>query len=165
MTRRRTIAALAGFVAGLMLLSLTGLAGGTYEHARATGKRCATCHTSVRPDAGNLNETGRFFLVNRRLPPAGEAMNTAPPPGQEDGAAIYRRTCSACHGPGGKGTPLAPALVGELVHGDSAGRLRDVVRKGVPGTTMAAFEGILSGDQIDLVVDHVLDIRKHPSRP
>lgn len=156
-----------GIWAGVLIaLPLTGLAGGTYEHARATGKRCATCHTSVRPDADNLNETGRFFQINRRLPGERESTSAAPPAVQEeDGAAIYRRVCAACHGPEGKGTAIAPSLVGDLAQGDSAVRLRDVVLRGVPGTTMAAFEGILSADHIELVVEHVLAIRKRPSRP
>ena len=166
MSGRRMIVMLGAWAAALIALPLTGLAGGTYEHARATGRRCATCHISVRPDAGNLNETGRVFEINRRLPQEDDRTSAAAPAAtKEDAAAIYKRVCAACHGLGGQGTPIAPSLAGDLAHGDSAGRLRDVVRTGVPGTTMAAFDGILSADQIELVVEHVLAIRKRPSRP
>jgi cytochrome c553 len=148
----------------LMLLPPAGLAGGTYEHARAVGKRCATCHDSVHPDANNLNATGRFFLVNRRLPREGERMAPATGKEPESGAALYKRVCATCHGAEGNGTALAPALTGALKHGDTAEALRKVVREGVPATAMAAFKGILSEEQIERTVEHMLALRKLPQR-
>jgi len=158
----RTVVIVAAWILALLLTPFAGLAGGTYEHARATGKRCATCHDSVRPDVTNLNTTGRFFLVNRRLPREGES--TAPAPGQtrESGAAVYDRACATCHGPEGKGTALATSLMGTLEHGDTRDALRTIVRDGVPGTAMVAFAGILSDDQIDRVVQHLIALRKRP---
>lgn len=161
----RSVTILVACGCAFALLPLSVAIEGTYEHARAVGKRCATCHDSVRPDASNLNATGRFFLVNRRLPREGEPTNAAMVAPQDDGAAIYRRTCATCHGPLGEGTTLAPALVGSLKHGDAAGQLRELVSRGVPGTTMVAFSRMLSAEQIDSVVEHILELRKKPSRP
>lgn len=150
--------------AALILLPFSVVKGGTYEHARAVGKRCATCHDTVRPDANNLNPTGRFFLINRRLPRDGERTDAALK-AADDGATIYARACARCHGPFGEGTPLAPALTGALKQGDTSGQLRTIVRRGVPGTAMAAFAGTLSDEQIERVVEHIMELRKKPSRP
>jgi mono/diheme cytochrome c family protein len=147
-------------VVALILLPFAAPAGATYEHARAVGKRCATCHDSVHPDATNLNATGRFFLVNRRLPRDGEQAASATPAEGEAGAAIYKRVCATCHGPEGKGTPIAPSLVGTLEHGDSADKLRAVVRDGVPGTAMVSFKSMLTEEQIQRTVEHMLAMRK-----
>lgn len=162
-TIRVSVIAAASLLA-LVLVPFAGLAGGTYEHARAVGKRCSTCHDSVHPDVKNLNATGRFFLVNRRLPRDGE--NTALATGQEQasGAGLYTRLCATCHGPEGNGTTLAPALTGALKHGDSAEALRKVVREGVPATAMIAFKGILSDEQIERTVEHLLALRKRSPR-
>ena len=157
-----TCATVVAWMITLMLLPFAGLAGGTYEHARALGKRCATCHDSVHPDVENLNSTGRFFLVNRRLPGDGERTAT---PGQlqESGAAIYKRACAACHGPDGTGTALGPTLLGPLKHGATPEALIATVRNGVPGTAMVAFKGALSDEQIERSVEHLLALRKLPS--
>jgi mono/diheme cytochrome c family protein len=53
--------------------------------------------------------------------------------------------------------------VGTLTHGDTREALRTVVRDGVPGTAMVAFGGILSDEQIDNVVQHLIALRKLPS--
>ena len=152
-------------IAALLLLGLSSLAAGTYEHARAVGKRCATCHDSLHPNATNLNATGRFFLVNRRLPLEGESTEGTRPSSEETGADLYKRACATCHGTDAKGTALGPSLAGTLKHGDSAQQLRSVVRSGVPQTAMVAFAGTLSDEQIERIVEHVLDLRKLPSRP
>lgn len=39
----------------------------TYEHARAVGARCSTCHDTHRPGIENLNARGRWFMRHRTL--------------------------------------------------------------------------------------------------
>jgi len=158
-----TCAMVAAWMITLMVLPFAGLAGGTYEHARALGKRCATCHDSVHPDIENLNSTGRFFLVNRRLPGDGERSPAAPRQLQESGAAIYKRACATCHGADGSGTALGPNLLGTLESGATPEALIAIVRNGVPGTAMVAFKGTLSDEQIERSVEHLLALRKLPS--
>ena len=57
-----------------------------------------------------------------------------------DGKATFRSNCAFCHGlvgGGGRG----PALnTGRFVHGSTDDDIRNVIRGGVPGTTMPAFE-------------------------
>ncbi len=47
------------------------------------------------------------------------------------GQAVYARTCGACHGPGGQGTPAAPPLWGKDSYNDGAGMAK--------AETLAAF--------------------------
>jgi len=158
-----TCGMVAAWMITLMVLPFAGLAGSTYEHARALGKRCATCHDSVHPGAENLNSTGRFFQVNRRLPGDGGRPPAAPGQLQESGAAIYKRACATCHGPDGSGTALGPNLLGTLKSEATPEALIAIVRNGVPGTAMVAFKGTLSDEQIERSVEHLLALRKLPS--
>jgi putative heme-binding domain-containing protein len=56
------------------------------------------------------------------------------------GLAIYRSNCAFCHGIDGKGGRGPDLVSRQLVHGDSDAALRNVIRKGVPGSTMPAFQ-------------------------
>ncbi|HHL39162.1 MAG TPA: cytochrome c [Deltaproteobacteria bacterium] len=50
-----------------------------------------------------------------------------------DGAKIYKSKCQACHGKGGKGTPMAPAFKGnDFIKGDAAA-IKDVILHGRKG--------------------------------
>jgi putative heme-binding domain-containing protein len=73
------------------------------------------------------------------------------PPDFADGRAIYRSNCAFCHGLTGRGG-RGPALVGRtLMHGSTDEDLRAVIRGGVPGTTMPAFE-TMEPDELDRLV-------------
>ncbi|UVL59491.1 cytochrome c [Pseudomonas sp. B21-032] len=68
---------------------------------------------------------------------------------------LLTQDCGACHGlhlTGGLGPQLTPAAL--------AGKPRDgliaTVRLGRPGTAMPAWEALLSADDIDWLVDHLL---------
>ena len=76
------------------------------------------------------------------LPP-GTATDDGPPPAHQPGAqdpgrALYlgRGSCSTCHGPAGKGTPLAPDLTdGAWLHFGARPTVEEIaglVRRGVP---------------------------------
>jgi putative heme-binding domain-containing protein len=58
----------------------------------------------------------------------------------EKGLAIYRSNCAFCHGIDGKGGRGPDLVSRQLVHGDSDAALTNVIRKGVPGSTMPAFQ-------------------------
>lgn len=52
----------------------------------------------------------------------------------EDGAAVYKSKCMACHGPEGKGTAMAPAVVGnQFIKTATEQELSDVILKGREG--------------------------------
>lgn len=52
----------------------------------------------------------------------------------QDGAAVYKSKCMPCHGPEGKGTAMAPAIVGnQFVKAASDQELTDIILKGREG--------------------------------
>lgn len=91
------------------------------------------------------------------------------------GYAIYREQCLHCHGVSGDGNgPTAPFLwpvprdyrpgVFKFTSTNGSDRgskptrddLRRTMRQGIPGTSMPAFESILSADEIEQVIDYVV---------
>ena len=82
--RRRLAAGLGAAALPLRLVVVTpGRRAGTYENARAVGKRCSTCHTSTHPGVANLNEVGKYYLVKRTLdgaPTPGKGGDPLPAP-------------------------------------------------------------------------------------
>jgi len=68
-----------------------------------------------------------------------------------EGKAAFRSNCAFCHGLTGTGG-RGPALnTGRFLHGSTDEDLKNVIRNGVPGTTMPAFE-LLQADDIEKVV-------------
>lgn len=52
----------------------------------------------------------------------------------QDGAAVYKSKCMPCHGPDGKGTAMAPAVVGnQFIKTSSEQELSDIILKGREG--------------------------------
>ena len=88
------------------------------------------------------------------------------------GERLYVERCSACHGDHGRGDgPTAPALqppprdfgTAEFWRGRTAAQLREVVKAGKPGTMMPPFEGVLTPEEIDAVVQSLM--RFKPAAP
>ncbi len=70
------------------------------------------------------------------------------------GGKVYAANCSACHQPTGKGLPPAfPGLDGSKMVNGPKGPHIDIVLKGKPGTSMAAFDR-LSDSEIAAVVTY-----------
>jgi mono/diheme cytochrome c family protein len=90
------------------------------------------------------------------------------------GEKVYRRTCAACHGRYGGGDGPGAAQLVPWPRDFEAGKYRirstlsgqpprrsdieGVLRRGLPGTSMPAFEGALSDDQIADVVTFILSL-------
>ncbi|HXB51451.1 MAG TPA: PQQ-dependent dehydrogenase, methanol/ethanol family [Rhizomicrobium sp.] len=67
------------------------------------------------------------------------------------GAALFDRTCSGCHGPGATGG-RGPALAnGVFQHGGSDNEIFATIKSGVPGTQMPSFSTLPSDDVWRLV--------------
>lgn len=67
------------------------------------------------------------------------------------GAALFDRTCSGCHGPGATGG-RGPALAnGIFQHGGSDNEIFATIKGGVPGTQMPSFSNLPSDDVWRLV--------------
>lgn len=86
-------------------------------------------------------------------------------PESEPGARLWRKKCSACHGPDGagrtrfaEGRPFADLTDGRWKHGSDRDSLRRLVADGDPASTMPPFAGRLTPEEIDAVVDHALTL-------
>lgn len=194
MTFRKVMSSRAIGAAGGALLTLALMLAvprdveGTYENARQVGKRCATCHTTTRPNAETLNETGRFFQMRRTLdgapgvtpskaapvkgasgtgkaapaskPGAAAKPGGAAPVSAEAAAATFKQMCAPCHGANGEGTQLGKTFKGGPVAAQPEAAVARTIRGGVPNTAMAPFAGTLSAAQIDALARHVLTLAK-----
>ena len=141
-----------------LLVSLDAPCGATYETARAVGKRCSACHDSKRPDVTNLNASGRYYMVHRRLkattaPGAPERRNMP-----SSGRAVFSRNCTPCHGPAGEGTSKAKTLLGRKERANTQAEIAALVRRWIDGTSMFPFEGLLSDTEIQAVARYVASL-------
>ena len=78
--------------------------------------------------------------------------------GAPDGAAVFKKRCTMCHGVDGKGmkalkTPDFTSPEWQAAHSDAA--ITEVIKNGKKGTPMPAMNGKLSEDEIQAVVAHV----------
>src|SRR5918995_359169 len=69
----------------------------------------------------------------------------------------YSRLCSGCHGDDARGTQQGPGLAGNpWVRRRSAQSLRNVIRNGIPGTGMPAFD--LPATTIDALASMIVSL-------
>jgi cytochrome c oxidase cbb3-type subunit 3/ubiquinol-cytochrome c reductase cytochrome c subunit len=68
------------------------------------------------------------------------------------GVDLYARECVRCHGAKGTGGPMLRIGDAGLLASASDGFLRDAIRRGRPGTPMAAFEATVGGAGVDDLV-------------
>ena len=83
--------------------------------------------------------------------------------GANPGARVFRKRCSACHGRDGagrtrfaEGRPFADLTDGRWKHGPDRASVRRLVAEGDPASTMPPFDGRLTPEEIDAVVDFAL---------
>jgi mono/diheme cytochrome c family protein len=77
----------------------------------------------------------------------------------DDGAALYKAKCAACHGPDGAGKPAAkiPSLIGdEAKKASDADLAKDVTEK----PKHAGVAKSLTPDQVKLVISYIRDLQK-----
>ncbi len=76
-----------------------------------------------------------------------------------DGKQIFLNTCASCHRKDGGGD-IGPNLTDEYwLHGGSIKEIFKVVRHGVQGTNMIAWEGVISPDKMKNVASYVLTLK------
>ncbi len=92
------------------------------------------------------------------------ALCLAAPGSAADGARVYASQCGGCHGDEGKGDGPAAAAVlpkpkdlrsPEVWRDRNDAALRELVKRGKPGTMMPPFEGILSDEEVAAVVTFI----------
>lgn len=74
---------------------------------------------------------------------------------------LLKQDCGSCHGMRLKGG-LGPSLLPEALAGKSEIYLKQVIRKGIPGTAMPPWEKFLSEQDIDYLV---LLLAQQPANP
>jgi mono/diheme cytochrome c family protein len=87
-----------------------------------------------------------------------------------DGAALFKSKCSACHGPDGAGTAMAPGFTGnEFIKTSEAGVIAETIKNGRVGDqkkykqfvlAMPAQKGALSDDEISAVITYLKSLAK-----
>jgi mono/diheme cytochrome c family protein len=75
-----------------------------------------------------------------------------------EGQKTFQDSCSMCHGPDGKGG-IGPSLRGKLKHGSDRTSVQNVIKNGVPGTSMPAMKGMPSSS-LSHVTAYVLSLQK-----
>jgi len=68
------------------------------------------------------------------------------------GLTAYANNCTTCHGVNGEGTDLAPALNDDDTRATAADELARIIRSGVAGTMMPAWDAKLTAEDIDALV-------------
>jgi mono/diheme cytochrome c family protein len=133
-----------------------GEAGATcLVRTRLAGAGVGCSRTRFRSSEGGVNRLGVLLVFSV------VASAWAGDDAVARGARIYAERCSGCHGDAGRGDgPAAAALVprprdftdATFWRDRTPDALREVVRKGKPGTMMAPFDGVLGDADIDAVV-------------
>ncbi len=91
-------------------------------------------------------------------------------PAQRRGEVLFQQNCAFCHAADGTGknwigTFMIPhprdLTSREAMHAMTAERLREVIRTGLPGTSMPAWGGVLAPDEIEAIVRYI-DRAFHP---
>ena len=98
----------------------------------------------------------KCLLIGVGLLVSSLAFQAAPP--QADGAAIFKKNCTMCHGTDGKGFPAlkTPNFTDPKWQSSTKDKeMREVIKNGKKGTAMPAFGGQLKDEEISAVVAYV----------
>jgi len=79
-----------------------------------------------------------------------------------EGRGLYRSYCAGCHGAELQGGSATALIKTNWVYGRGKGALIRNIRFGIPGTDMAAWNKVLSDDQIRLVADFIVEAQNIP---
>lgn len=71
-----------------------------------------------------------------------------------EGKAVFRSNCAFCHGLTGGGGRGPTLITGRFLHGSTDDDIKNIIRNGVPGTTMPSFEN-MPKDEIDKLVQYI----------
>jgi mono/diheme cytochrome c family protein len=92
------------------------------------------------------------------LPEPPAPTPTPPPPGLSSSAGqkIFAGLCAQCHGQNGEGVDgMGPALNLSEFQADTDQEIINVINAGIANTTMPAWNGILTSEQVDQVVKFI----------
>ncbi len=136
-----------------------------HEHNHnATEESSEHDHSSHSHDDGGGHMAHMNEVKEKLKKELGDKYNASVPEATPEqialGKEIYQQNCVSCHGeqgkgdgPAGKGLPTPPADFTDAAHAtfySEEGR-KQIIRKGVEGTVMVAWENTLSENEIDAV--------------
>jgi aldose sugar dehydrogenase len=81
----------------------------------------------------------------------------------QDARTLYNTHCAGCHGPGLLGTTSGPALIRTKWNDSGRDSIARTIRKGVPGTTMIAWEKVLNDGQVKALTDFIVTAQHLPT--
>ena len=109
----------------------------------------------------NIGLGSKCLLIGAGLLVSSLAFQAAPP--GASGAAIFKTNCMMCHGADGKGFPAlkTPDFTDPKWQSSTTDKeMREVIKNGKKGTTMAAFGAKLKDDEISAVVAYIRSLKK-----
>lgn len=154
-------------------IATTGFAGSGHNHAEEKGD-----HHQPGKDTHPGEHMGHMNGVLQKLKSAlGDTYNQPVPAATKEqltvGKKIFTQSCVACHGEGGKGDgPAAaafkqkPADFTDPEHSkfySDQGRMY-IIKKGITGTPMSSWEGVLNEKEIQSVHAYVRSLRSPKSK-
>lgn len=168
-SRDRMIAVVAGGSPGTAMTAWGGRLGTQdiedvvdFIRHRFMGAGTAATASPLRLDRGTPSFAAPV-IPQAAVPVPPRAAVPRPAAGGE-AARLYARNCSVCHGENGSGAvwgrqglnpPPQDFTAAEVGQWLTRERMLAAVRKGRPGTAMAAFEGRLGAGEIEAIVDYI----------
>jgi cytochrome c oxidase cbb3-type subunit 3 len=143
---------------------------------------CVSCHDRARVEDEGVIWEARAVSYPRAGyshidPPKVDAMTSATPYARHDiaprlnvlspparaGERLFQANCAFCHAGDGTGRnwigsfmePHPRDLTGAAMRGMTAARLRQVIREGLPNTSMPAWKAVLDDNQIGAVIAYI----------
>jgi len=101
-------------------------------------------------DDDQINSIVAYLRSWQAIPPAITPPQFTFPTLSLSATEIYSTICAQCHGANGEGTIIGSAI--NDLSDDTDQEIYNVIRQGIPGTTMLSFGSILSEDQIQELV-------------
>jgi cytochrome c oxidase cbb3-type subunit 3 len=84
-----------------------------------------------------------------------------------DARKLYTQNCAVCHGAEASGdSPLGSAYPDtdlrddQWTHGGTKTDIVETITKGLPGTPMRGFQGMLSPEEIEAIADHLISLSR-----
>jgi cbb3-type cytochrome c oxidase subunit III len=109
----------------------------------------------------NTGLGSKCFVVGAGLLVSSLAFHAAVP--AADGAAIFKKNCTMCHGADGKGFSAlkTPNFTDPKWQSSTkAKEMREVIKNGKKGTAMPAFGGQLKDEEISAVIAYIRSLKK-----
>jgi putative heme-binding domain-containing protein len=85
------------------------------------------------------------------------------PAALEEGQALFRGLCSGCHGGAGRGGKGPDLTDTRWIHGGTDGDIAQVIKNGVPKSTMKKLGDSLKDDQIAKIIAYIRTLARSPT--